>query len=263
MTGMINLLYLTGSFFMLEVYDRVLPSRSVPTLIGLGVIVLVLYVFQGLLDLLRTRILVRIGASLDEALSARAFDLVVRLPLKTRAGGDGLQPVRDLDQVRGFLSGLGPAAILDLPWMPLYLSICFAFHFWIGATALLGALMLVAVTLLTETMTKEPARDTVTRAAARNALGEASRRNAEVLQAMGMGERVAEIWREANAKYLESQQRASDVAGGLGAISKVLRMVLQSAVLAVGAYLVIRSSSRSPTGAASSPRARAGSGLAS
>jgi PrtD family type I secretion system ABC transporter len=238
-SGMINLLYLTGSFFMLEIYDRVLPSRSVPTLIGLAIIAFVLYAFQGLLDVLRGRILVRIGASLDESLNRRVFDLLVRLPLKTRTAGDGLQPVRDLDQVRAFLSSLGPTALFDLPWMPLYLGICFLFHFWIGITALVGAILLVGITLLTEFRTREPTRAAAMTGTARNALAEASRRNAEVLQAMGMGGRVAERWREANGKYMASQQRASDVAGGMGAVSKVLRMALQSGVLGVGAYLVI------------------------
>src|SRR5215203_2059723 len=239
MTGMINVLYLTGSFFMLEIYDRVLPSRSVPTLVGLAIIAFVLYAFQGVLDVLRGRVLVRIGTSLDEALSRRVFDLLVRLPLKARTAGDGLQPVRDLDQVRGFLSSLGPTALFDLPWMPLYIAICFLFHVWIGVTALLGAILLIGVTLLTEFRTREPTRNAAMTGMARNALAEASRRNAEVLQAMGMSTRIGELWHQSNTKYMASQQRASDVAGGLGAASKVMRMALQSGVLGVGAYLVI------------------------
>jgi len=107
MSGMINLLYLTGSFFMLEVYDRVLPSRSVPTLVGLMVIAAFLYVVQGVLDVIRGRVLTRIGASLDETLATRVYDSLIRLPLKKRISGDGLQGMRDLDQVRGFLSSLG------------------------------------------------------------------------------------------------------------------------------------------------------------
>src|SRR5262249_47210075 len=107
LSGIINILYLTGSFYMLEVYDRVLPSRSVPTLIGLSILALTLYLFQGVLDIIRGRILVRIGASLDERLSGRVYDLVVLLPLRTRAQGDGLVALRDLDQVRSFLSGAG------------------------------------------------------------------------------------------------------------------------------------------------------------
>src|SRR5215212_11963660 len=99
MSGMINLLYLTGSFFMLEVYDRVLPSRSVPTLVGLLVIAAVLYFFQGSIDVVRGRVLSRIGASLDEAFRRRVYDVLTRQPLKARIAGDGLQAVRDLDQV--------------------------------------------------------------------------------------------------------------------------------------------------------------------
>src|SRR5215203_6229495 len=234
MTGMINVLYLTGSFFMLEIYDRVLPSRSVPTLVGLAIIAFVLYAFQGVLDVLRGRVLVRIGTSLDEALSRRVFDLLVRLPLKAPTAGDGLQPVRDLDQVRGFLSSLGPTALFDLPWMPLYIAICFLFHPVIGGTALIGAILLIGVTLLTEFRTREPTRTAAMAGIARNTLAEASRRNAEVLQAMGMGARIGALWAQANGKYMSSQQRASDVAGGLGAISKVMRIGLQSAILGVG-----------------------------
>jgi ATP-binding cassette subfamily C protein len=240
MSGMINLLYLTGSFFMLEIYDRVLPSRSVPTLIGIAVIASVLFAFQGVLDVFRGRVLTRIGASLDEALHARVFDLIVRLPLKNRTSGDGLQPLRDLDQVRSFLSSLGPTALFDLPWMPLYIGICFIFHFWIGTTALLGALILVVVTLLTEVRTRQPTKAAAETGTARNALAQASRRNAEVLHAMGMSGRVGALWANFNAKYLASQQHAADVTGGFGAVSKVLRMALQSGVLGVGAYLVIQ-----------------------
>ena len=112
MTAMINVLYLTGSFFMLEIYDRVIPSRSIPTLIGLCVLALALYAFQGALDLIRGRVLVRIGAALDHALSGRVFGLVVRLPLHARNQGDGQQPLRDLDQIRGFLAGAGPGRLL-------------------------------------------------------------------------------------------------------------------------------------------------------
>src|SRR5260221_9073515 len=106
-SGMNNLLMLTASFFMLEVYDRVLPSRSVPTLAALAILATVLYVFQGILDLIRSRILVRIGRSLDEQLSRRVYEGVIRFPLKTKGYGDGLQPVRDLDQVRAFLASGG------------------------------------------------------------------------------------------------------------------------------------------------------------
>ncbi|HTG04039.1 MAG TPA: type I secretion system permease/ATPase [Bradyrhizobium sp.] len=239
MSCMINLLYLTGSIFMLEIYDRVLPSRSIPTLVGLVILAGGLYIAQGALDLIRGRILVRIGTSLDETLNARVFETVVRLPLMVGGRNEGLQPLRDLDNVRSFLSSMGPGAFFDLPWLPFYLAICFAFHVMIGVTALVGAIILVALTIATEFMSREPAREAMGLAARRNDLAATSRRNAEVLVAMGMSGRLTRRWSEANEKYLAGNQRASDVAGGLGAIAKVMRMTLQSAVLAVGAYLVI------------------------
>ena len=239
MSCMINLLYLTGSLFMLEVYDRVLPSRSVPTLVGLIILAGGLYVAQGILDLIRGRILGRIGTSLDESLNARVFDIVVRLPLTTGARNEGLQPLRDLDNVRSFLGGMGPGAFFDLPWLPFYLAICFAFHVLIGVTALVGAVILVTLTVMTEFMSRTPAREALGLAARRNDLAAASRRNAEVLVAMGMSGRLSRRWSKANQNYLDGNQRASDVSGGLSAAAKVMRMMLQSAVLAVGAYLVI------------------------
>ena len=239
MSCIINLLYLTGSIFMLEVYDRVLPSRSVPTLVGLIILAAGLYMAQGVLDLIRGRILGRIGTSLDEALNARVFDTIVRLPLMAGGHNEGLQPLRDLDNVRAFLGSQGPSAFFDLPWLPLYLAICFAFHVLIGVTALVGAVILVTLTLITEYLSRDPAREAMGLAARRNDLATTSRRNAEVVVAMGMAGRLGKRWSDANAKYLVGHQHASDIAGGLGAVAKVLRMMLQSAVLGVGAYLVI------------------------
>ena len=238
-SGMSNILMLTGAMFMLEIYDRVLPSRSMPTLVGLLVLAAALFTALGILDAIRGRILVRIGGALDETLSGQVYDTLMRLPLRIGARSDGTQPLRDLDAVRSYLSGLGPVALFDLPWIPLYLAICFAFHPLIGFAALAGAIILIVLTLLTEILMRAPARAATEAAVARNGLAEASRRNAEALVAMGMAGHIAARWSEANRQYMRSQQEASDLGGGLGAISKVLRMMLQSGVLAVGAYLVI------------------------
>lgn len=239
MSGVVNVLALTGSFFMLQVYDRVIPGRSVPTLVGLAVFAGTLFVFQGALELIRSRLLVRIGMALDARLSRQVYAALMRLPLRTKLAGDGLQSLRDLDQVRSFMSSAGPTALFDLPWMPLYLAICFLFHFWIGMTALAGVVILFSLTLLAEIRTREPARKANSQAAARNTLAEATRRNVEVLQAMGFGSRIAERWSGINADYLDTNATASDLAGTLGTISKILRMMLQSGILAIGAYLVI------------------------
>jgi PrtD family type I secretion system ABC transporter len=242
-SGMSNILMLTGSLFMLEVYDRVLPSRSVPTLVALLILTAGLYAAQGFIDAIRSRILVRIGDSLDEAMSMRVYDAIVRLPLKIGAKGDGSQPIRDLDAVRGFLSGAGPSAFFDLPWLPIYLGICFLFHTYIGLTALAGAVILVILTIATEAQTRLPTRSATQFAMARNALLEASRRNAEAITAMGMVGRIARRWGDLNRNYVASTGQASDVVGGLGAASKVLRLLLQSSILAVGAWLVIHQES--------------------
>ena len=244
-SGMSNILMLTGSLFMLEVYDRVIPSRSIPTLVALLVLAGGLYAAQGLIDAIRSRILVRIGNSLDETLSLRVYDAIVRLPLTLGVRSEGAQPIRDLDTVRSFLSGTGPIALFDLPWLPIYLGMCFLFHTYIGLAALGGAIILVALTLLTEMLTRRPTRSATQFAAARNTLMEASRRNAEAITAMGMTARIAQHWSDLNRSYVVSTARASDVAGGFGAMSKVLRMMLQSALLAVGAWLVIHQESTS------------------
>ena len=238
-SGIINILALTGSMFMLEIYDRVLPSRSVPTLVGLAIITAVLFASQGVLDVIRGRIMVRIGASLDQDLSGQVYSAIVRLPLKVASKNDGLQPLRDLDSVRTFLSSQGPIALFDLPWMPLYLVVIFAFHFYLGVLALAGAVLLVFITLITEVLTRGPIKTATGFGMSRHGLAETSRRNAEVLMAMGMAGHMGARWARANDDYLRSQQRVSDVTSGLGGLSKILRLMLQSGVLAVGAYLVI------------------------
>jgi len=221
----------------------VLPSRSVPTLVALLILAAGLYAAQGFIDAIRSRILLRVGTSLDEALSLRVYDAIVRLPLKIGGKSEGAQPSRDLDTVRGFLSGAGPAALFDLPWMPVYLAICFLFHTYIGLTALAGAIILVTLTVLTEVRTRQPTRSATQFAMARNALLEASRRNAEALTAMGMTGRIARRWNDLNRNYVAASGHAGDVAGGLGAASKILRLLLQSSILAVGAWLVIHGES--------------------
>jgi PrtD family type I secretion system ABC transporter len=239
-SGVINVLMLTGSFYMLEVYDRVLPSRSVPTLVGLTILVAGLFAFLGLLDLIRGRVLARVGASIDHALTRRVYDALIRVALKLGSRDDGIQPVRDLDRVREFLSSQGPVALFDLPWIPIYLLICFAFHVWIGVAALTGAIVLVGLTLLTELFTRKPSLTATRLAAARNGFAETSRRNAEVIAAMGMAACLLEQWNEINAEFTGRQRRASDAAGGLAAFAKVFRMMLQSGVLGIGGYLVIQ-----------------------
>ena len=239
LSGLINILMLTAPLFMLQVYDRVLPSRSVSTLVGLALLTVSLFSFQGILDVIRSRVLLRVGSSINEDLSARVYSAVAHLPLKTRGGGDGLLPIRDLDQIRGFLGSSGPSALFDLPWMPLYVGICFLFHPLIGIAASIAAVILVVLTLSTEVATRAPTKAAVVHAATRNALLESSRRNAEVLHAMGMGSTMSARFATVDNDYIRAQGCASDRASMLGAVSRVARLVVQSFVLGLGAYLVI------------------------
>jgi PrtD family type I secretion system ABC transporter len=240
MSGVINVLALTGSFFMLQVYDRVVPSRSVPTLLALAGLTVMLFAFQGVLELIRSRLLVRVSSSLDAKMSTAVYPLLIKLPLRTRVAGDGLQSMRDLDQVRGFLSAAGPTALFDMPWMPIYVGLCFLFHFWLGMTAVVGAVVLTVLTILAEVRTKGPSREASALASRRLQLAEATRRNSEALTAMGFGHRLSARWTTINQDYLAANERASDVAGSLSTVSRILRLVLQSAILGVGAWLVIK-----------------------
>jgi len=239
-SGIINLLMLTGSIYMLQVYDRVLASRSIETLIGISLLVLVAYLLQGALDALRSRMLARIGARFDELLFARIYDLVALLPLRGAKPGEAHQPLRDLDQIRAFLSGMGPTALFDMPWMPLFFAGCFVLHAWLGWLAVGGGAIIIALTLLTEARSKTPAKALTASSAERHALTEATRRNAEALHALGMHAAFAERFGAVHTRHVGDGLKASDTVGGIGAAAKVFRMILQSAGLGLGAYLVIR-----------------------
>jgi PrtD family type I secretion system ABC transporter len=239
-SGFVNLLMLAGPLYMLQVYDRVLSSRSVPTLLALTVFVVGAYAFQGALDLIRSRIVMRAASLLDTHLDGSVHSAVVRLANQGGAPQNAMQPVRDLDQIRAFLTGTGPLAIVDLPWMPIFLGICFLLHPWLGVTALAGAMILLGLTALTEWLSRAPGRDLGQHVGLRASSMEADRRNSESVAAMGMEPALTERWTTANRRYLGVLARASDVTGTLGSMSKVFRLLLQSAVLGVGAFLVIQ-----------------------
>lgn len=238
-SAIINVLTLNGSVFMLEVYDRVIPSRSVPTLAALLVIVLIIYVFHAVFDVIRGRILVRLALKLDLELSPPVFGATMRWPLIAQPMRDGLQPVRDLDQVRAFLSSGGPAGFFDLPWMPFYVGICFIFHFWMGILATAAIVILALITLATQIVSRRPTRQAAELGGRRFALAEEARRNTEVAHALGMNLRIVEFWTQQNAAFTRDQMRATDVGRSLSTVGRVLRMALQSLMLGLGAYLVL------------------------
>jgi ATP-binding cassette subfamily C protein len=239
-SGLVNVLMLAGPLYMLQIYDRVLSSHSIPTLVALSVFLLGAYAFQAILDLVRSRVVVRSAGMLDRHLGETVHSAVVRLAIQTRQAGLAAQPVRDLDQIRTFLTGAGPIAIVDLPWMPVFLLLCYLIHPWLGMLAIAGGLILLSTTVLTERASRAPQREVAQGAGVRASMVEADRRNSETIVAMGLGEALARRWANVNDGYLGAVERSSDVVGSYGSVSKVLRLLLQSAMLGVGAFLVIR-----------------------
>ena len=238
-SGVVNVLGLTGSLYMLQVYDRVLPSQSVPTLVGITIIMVWLYAVYGLLDFVRLRLLVRIGNTLDRRLHGKAFAASLLLPLRAGHEGSRVQPIRDLDQIRSFVSGTGPTAFFDLPWLPFYLVIIYMLHPLLGLLATAGAVLSVFLTLVAEGLGRASSRRATELMITRTAYAEAGRRNAEVIRAMGLGGRFGRLWDEQSLRFLKDQRRVSDVVGAAGTLSRTLRMTLQSLMLGLGAYLVM------------------------
>jgi ATP-binding cassette, subfamily C, bacterial PrsD len=238
-SAVVNILALTGSLYMLQVYDRVLSSRSVPTLIGLSLITLAAYALSGGLDMLRGKMLARIGARFDEQLSTRVFDLVSTMPLKGAKQAESMQPIRDLDTIRGFLSSLGPTALFDMPFMPIFLLGCFLIHPWLGVMSVVGGVVIVILTIYTDAKSKGPSYEMTKSSAERHVMAESSRRNAEAIRALGMRDFLARRYGEVHVRHVNDGLRASESTSGISAFAKVFRMVLQSAILGLGAYFVI------------------------
>ncbi len=234
----VNILMLAGPIFMLQVYDRVLPSRSISTLVGLLLIVAMLFVMQSIVDAIRSRLLTRVAQAFDESIRGRVFQAVQRNAL-TQPSSDGLQLVRDLDTLRGFMAGAGIIAVCDLPWTPVYILVCTMFHPLMGLAVLIGAIGLCAITVATEFSTRQPTKSLVGLATVRRQTAETAYRHAEAVYALGVQGRMSKLWSQKSTAYLETQGLVADLSSGFGSASRFLRMALQSGVLALGAYLVI------------------------
>ena len=238
-SGVINMLALTGAFYMLQIYDRVLPSGSVATLIGLSILMAGLYCAFGLLDFFRIRLLSRTALRFDQLLSSKVFSLVHARGASGHHADASLQPIRDLDQIRTFLSGMGPTALFDLPWMPLFLGVIYLLHPTLGLFAIGGAALLAIFAGAAEFMSRAPMAATACANRDRFQLAEAARRNGEAICALGMRMNFDRRWQDVNAHYLKHQTKAADVTSLLGTLAKVVRLLLQSGMLGLGAYYAI------------------------
>ena len=239
-SGIINMLALTGSIYMLQVYDRALSSGSVATLLAISLLAVGLYFFQGLFDIIRSQVLVRVGAKLDRKIAPLAHEVAVDMPRFGFSTAEALERGRDVDPVRGFLGSQGPLALFDLPWMPLFLAFVYILHPFLGALTIGGAFVLAILTVVTELMTRRSTKALHEAVINRNTIADSNARNADILKAMGIARRAVRRFDKANDAHLRLQTRTNDISGTFGAISRVLRMILQSAVLGLGAYLTIR-----------------------
>ena len=236
----VNLLTLTGSIYMLQVYDRVLVSRSVETLLVLSMLALVALALQGALAVLRARMLSRIGAQIDADLSPAVFRAATLLPLAGASAGEALLPARDADQLKSFLGGTGPGAFFDVPFIPVFIAGCFLLHPWLGWTAVAGAAVIVGLTALAELAVRKRARDASAVGMKRQVYMDAARRHAEAIGAMGMGAAMLARWRLLSDAARDAALGANDVQADLGGIARIFRIVLQSGILGLGAYLAIQ-----------------------
>jgi ATP-binding cassette, subfamily C, bacterial PrsD len=233
-----NLLMLSGPLFMLQIYDRVLASGSVETLVALLVLVIVLFAFMGLLELIRARVLTLVGLRIDRLLGKALFQSVLSIAPAV-GSARRTQVLSDLEQIKQFAAGPVPAAVFDVPWMPIYFGILFLFHSLLGLVAVGGAVVLIVLSVLNEVLSRGAVAEASKLTARSLAFAEAGRRNAETLHAMGMTGVFGQRWLEDHRQIVTLHLRASDVAGTLTVSSRVVRMLLQSLVLAAGAYLAI------------------------
>jgi len=235
----VNLLMLTGPIYMLQVYDRVLGSRSVETLIALSVLVVFLYGMMGLLDYARGRIMGRVAARFQARLDRRVFDAVVRKsalkPDESTATG-----LADLEAVQRLMASPVLTAIFDIPMTPFFLAAIWIFHPWLGVLALVGGAILIVITIINQVVTREPVMKSGRASYASGKISDQIRTEAEMVQAMGMREAAFDRWQIARGQSLSEQIKTADMGGTFTTTAKTFRLFLQSAMLGLGAYLVLQ-----------------------
>ena len=234
-----NLLMLTGPMYMLQVYDRVLGSRSEETLIALSLLVVFLYSVMGILDYARGRIMARVGAQFQASLDRRVFDAVVRKSavapdMRTQSG------LADLESIQKFLTSPVLLAFFDLPWTPIFIAGIFMFHPMLGWLAVGGGLLLVSIALANQFLSRRPQLRAGQAGQAASVMSDQLRIEAEMVQSMGMRDAACDRWQAARGMALGAQIQATDVSGSFASLTKTLRLFLQSAMLGLGAYLVLQ-----------------------
>ena len=236
----LNLLMLVPSLYMLQVYDRVLSTGSVPTLVVLTVITVFLFMVFGGLEWVRSRIMIVASTRFDNMLGPAVHDAIFARAMASAGRHASAQPLDDIDRVRQFVTGVGLFALLDVPWVPLYVGLMFLFHWWMGVAAVASIVVLAILTLWNELATRHLLQESNHASRAANQQTTLHLRHAEVITAMGMLPRLRERWQSERVHALDAQHDASARAGMISAISKTYRLTSQSLILGLGAYLALR-----------------------
>jgi len=237
-SAVINLLMLTGPLYMLQVYDRVLLSRSMSTLVALSILMAGLYAFMGVLELIRSRVLVRIGNRIEEDLGKRTFDIWIKQGQYGK-GQLNARPLDDLTTVKTFLSGPAPGALFDIPWAPIFIAVVWMLHWTLGLAALVGAVIIFIVAALNEFTTRKTLLESRKKLMQSRFIAESSYNQSESVTAMGMGQNILERWKAAKSEGAKLHMSGSDRAGGYSATTKAFRMFLQSSILGLGCALAV------------------------
>ncbi len=233
-----NILMFVGPLYMLQVYDRVLASRNELTLVMISGIAIALLVTYGLLEFIRSKLLVRAGLQFDDMLATPAFNRVIRHQLANPNAG-AHATLQDVDRVREFMTGQGILSFFDAPWVPLFLALCFAFHPWLGMVATTGAVIIFILAICNEFATRNLLQEAGSANQGATHFVTTTMQNAEVIRALGMEKQLTNRWSKQHDEVLGKQAKASGRAGGIMASTKFVRMSLQIAILGTGAYLAI------------------------
>ena len=237
-SAIINLLLLVPALYMLQVYDRVLVSRNETTLLMLTVMVIGAYLLMSALEFIRSFMLIRVGAKLDMKLNKRIYTAAFEQNLK-RAGGNAGQALQDLTTIRQFVTGNSLFAFFDAPWFPIYLLVIFLFDTALGVFSLIGTIILIALAYVNEAVSKKPLAEASTLAITASNMATNNLRNAEVIEAMGMLPNLMARWFKRHGRFLQLQAEASEKAGIINALTKFVRISLQSLILGFGALLAL------------------------
>jgi len=229
---------LTGPLYMLQVYDRVLLSRSMSTLVALSLLMAGLYIFMGLLELIRSRVLVRVGNRIEDELSERTFDIWVAQGRYGQLGTRG-RPLDDLSTVKTFLSGPAPGALFDMPWAPIFIGVIWMLHWTLGLAALIGAIIIFIVAALNEFTTRKTLTESRQLRMQSRSIADSTHRQSDSVTAMGMGKNIQARYQTAHQEGAKLHTSGSDRAGGYTATTKAFRMFLQSAILGLGCALAV------------------------